>query len=118
MSEFELLDFDDEPVQGTAGVDAYFWASARERRDFHQEALQQSDAQKWAALISQLDCLPDDLRQKLHAAFPALPELSLADAACLLESLQPLLPNLQTGDPALHLYHGVAAEHFLKFARS
>jgi len=127
MTEFELLDFDDEPedpseAQETAAVfptslpeDDVFMVSARERLVEHSKSLKYLPVPLWQELLSELQTLPAELTQKLSGEPCAIPHLSLEDGGQVLEALQPLLKKPGINRLVYPLYHGLAAEHFLNF---
>jgi hypothetical protein len=123
MSEFELLDFDDDigdptEFQPEELPDSLFLDSARERLDEHNKSLQAMPVPLWQELITELQVLPVELQQKLAAKPCAIPALSLKEGALLLESLQPLLKKPGLNRLVYPLYHGLAADHFLLFYRA
>ena len=116
MSEFELLDFEEDDLSENSAdpSENLFLSSAHERCLFHRKALEKISDHDWQNLFSQLE-LNQNLQAQLSAAGQNLPDLELADAGLLLEALQPLLATSGEGQLAYHLYHGLAAAHFLKY---
>ena len=116
MSEFELLDFeeDDFSENSSEPSENLFLPSAHERCLFHRQALENISDLDWQNLFSHLE-LNQNLQVQLSAAGQSLPDLELADADLLLEALQPLLAESGEGQLVYHLYHGLAAAHFLKY---
>ncbi len=119
MSEFELLDFETSEPDDAGGDQAedLILQSAHERCLFHRQALAKLSDPDWQTLFSQLE-LDATLAARLSAVGKSLPELELADAGLLLEALQPLLATSGEGQMAYHLYHGLAAAHFLKYQQA
>jgi hypothetical protein len=127
MTEFELLDFDDEPEENFENEDQeasfstslpeddVFMVSARERLVEHSKSLKYLPTPLWQELLSELQALPSDLTQKLAVEPCSIPQLSLEDGGRVLEALQPLLKKPGINRLVYPLYHGLAAEHFLNF---
>lgn len=127
MTEFELLDFDDEsqdPVAEPNTEDGFptslpeddvFMVSARERLVEHSKSLTYLPVPLWLELLAELQALPPELCQKLAANPCAIPQLSLEEGGRVLEALQPLLKKPGINRLVYPLYHGLAAEHFLNF---
>lgn len=113
MPEFELLDFDNLESPVAASELEPFLHSARERRDYHTQALGGFDSHAWQALAQALNG-SETLRQQLLSTAPQLPALSETEVTELLHTLQPLLSHQGEGTLAYHLYHGLAADYFLR----